>query len=191
MTEHDSVSRPAAAVKTAYAIPADAEELCELYLDAVYRYIRRRVESEADAEDLTSDTMAAACAQLSRFRGDCPVEYWLYGIARRQISSLRRRFRRRREVPIDAHSVESTPAPPSADPAHRVIQEERYHRMRQLVASLKSDHREVLLLKYREGLSLDQIAALLGRSHAAVNSLLQRARSAVREKGRAYFLDLD
>jgi RNA polymerase sigma-70 factor (ECF subfamily) len=43
---------------------------------------------------------------------------------------------------------------------------------------LSDDHREALALKYLNDLSVDEIAAVMGRSSAAVNSLLQRAREA-------------
>ena len=58
-----------------------------------------------------------------------------------------------------------------------------------LMAELKEEQREVLVLKYGERLSLAEIAVVMGRSPAAVNSLLQRARAALYDRGRAYFLD--
>jgi RNA polymerase sigma factor (sigma-70 family) len=48
----------------------------------------------------------------------------------------------------------------------------------QILSRLSPDHREVLALKYFHELTLEEIASLTGRSPAAINSLLQRAREA-------------
>jgi RNA polymerase sigma factor (sigma-70 family) len=57
-----------------------------------------------------------------------------------------------------------------------------------MMARLNADQQEVLLLKYWERLSLAEIGVVMGRSPAAVNSLLQRARAILYREGRTYFL---
>ena len=65
---------------------------------------------------------------------------------------------------------------------------ERRQELRRLVAGLPEPQREALLLQYVESLTIAQIATVLHRSPAAVNSLLQRARAALYREGKAYFL---
>jgi RNA polymerase sigma-70 factor, ECF subfamily len=59
----------------------------------------------------------------------------------------------------------------------------------EVLASLRPEQREVLQLKYMEELSLKEIGQVLGKSEAAVSSLLQRARAAALRAGRDYFLE--
>jgi DNA-directed RNA polymerase specialized sigma24 family protein len=54
--------------------------------------------------------------------------------------------------------------------------------------SLKTEQCEALRLQYWEGLSVNEIAVVMKRSPAAVNSLLQRARKTIFERGKNYFL---
>ncbi len=61
--------------------------------------------------------------------------------------------------------------------------------LRRIIASLHAPQREALLLHYADGLTHREAAVVMGRSPAAFNSLLQRARAAVLQQGRAYFLD--
>ena len=60
--------------------------------------------------------------------------------------------------------------------------------VRDLVAQLPPDQREALLLQYVEQFSVAEISVVLGRSPAAINSLLQRARATLYRRGRVYFL---
>ena len=50
------------------------------------------------------------------------------------------------------------------------------------LSDLTEVHREVLVLKYVNGLSIEEIAKVIGKSAAATNSLLQRARQSLRER---------
>ncbi|MEZ4291934.1 MAG: sigma-70 family RNA polymerase sigma factor [Myxococcota bacterium] len=50
--------------------------------DAVFRFIRKRVRSDAEAEDLTHDTFVQALRSLERFEGRSSLRTWLLGIAR-------------------------------------------------------------------------------------------------------------
>ncbi|MFN3653686.1 MAG: RNA polymerase sigma factor [Armatimonadota bacterium] len=169
-----------------------AEELATRGLDLVYRYVSRRVTRREDVEDLTSEILLQAAAQVPRFRGDGPVEAWLYRIAQRTLAGFFRRSRSRRETsPLLPGLEEALPGAPRDDPARMALQRERAQKAREILEALPADQREVLLLKYLEGLSQEEIGRVIGRSPAAVNSLLQRARKAARQRGESYFLAPD
>jgi RNA polymerase sigma-70 factor, ECF subfamily len=63
--------------------------------------------------------------------------------------------------------------------------------IRCLVDQLNKDQREALLLQYVEELSVAEIAVIMGRSSAAIDSLLQRARATLFRLGKPYFLGED
>jgi len=75
------------------------EELAETafrpHYRQVYSFVRRRAESDAEAEDVTAAVFADAAEALGRFRpGPSPVLAWLYTVARRRlIDEARRRSR--------------------------------------------------------------------------------------------------
>ncbi len=172
-------------VKQAQVTPWTALALEEACLSKVLAYCSRRLPTRTDAEDATVETFLAASGRLSA----CPeprdeATAWLLGIARRKATDiLRREQKRRRDVPLEqAQTLLYATATEQS-----VLQEEARQSVRALLATLRPEYREVLLLKYAEELSLRQIAQVLGKSEGAVSSLLQRARAAAFAQGSAYF----
>jgi RNA polymerase sigma-70 factor (ECF subfamily) len=181
-----------------------AAVLHERYLKDVYHYVLRRVPRPDEAEDITSEVFAAAFAALPRFRGQCPPYLWLLSIARHKIVDWRRRRSARRETLASelgdradeiAESWEQAllRAGEAAGEAPQAALERGEARrvLHTLMAELNEDQREALVLKYGERLTMAEIAVVMGRSAAAVNSLLQRARAALYDRGRGYFLEDD
>jgi len=159
-----------------------------LYLDDVYRYCTRRLARREDAEDACAETFAAAFEGWPRFRGEVEVRLWLLGIARRKVADALRKQARRREIEL-APDFDAPDASPHHSPPSAWQRAENRQAMRRLLTNLKDPQREALLLKYVEELSVEQIAVVMGRSKASVNSLLQRARERVFRDGKSYFLD--
>jgi RNA polymerase sigma-70 factor (ECF subfamily) len=175
-----------------------AAALHERYLKDVYYYVLRRVPHVDEAADITAEVFAAAFAGLPRFRGHCPPYLWLLSIARRQVALAQRRKRLRRETLASELAPEPTAAAAAWEalaategPEAALARAEAQQVLRKLMTALNADQREVLLLKYWERLSIAEIALLMGRSPASVNSLLQRARAALYRRGRDYFLGSD
>ena len=181
-----------------------AAGLHERYLEDVYRYVLRHVSGIEAAEDITAEVFAAAAAGLSRFRGQSLPYVWLLSIARRKIIDFRRRRTARPEMlaseladaAVEAEAVweQVRSAAGSAaveGPEAIVMRAEARRVARELLAQLNADQREAVLLQYVEGLSVAEIAAVMGRSPGAITSLLHRARATLYRRGRAYFLDDD
>ena len=183
-----------------FMVPQERLEAATLHaqhLDDVFRYVSRRVPQREEAEDITAETFAAAFEALPKFRGQCEPRLWLLGIARRKIADAMRRRKRRPETlasqfsqhSVHADVISSELAPARDEPGIAAGQAEANRQVRMLMAQLKEEQREALLLKYVEGLSINEIAVVMGRSPAAANSLLQRARATVFRQGREYFLN--
>jgi RNA polymerase sigma-70 factor (ECF subfamily) len=172
--------------------------LHERYLKDVFHYVQRRVSRQEEAEDITAEVFAAAFIGLPRFHGHCPPYLWLLSIARRKIVDARRRRSARRETlaselgdQADDAGSEWEGLLATEGPETMVTREEGRQVLHRLMAGLKEDQREALSLQYWERLSIADIAVVMGRSPAAVNSLLQRARAALYRRGRGYFLGDD
>lgn len=145
----------------------------ELRLRGIARTI---VGNEVDAEDVAQDAILAAYLDLDRLRDPDRFASWLYGIG---LNMARMRVRSRpRRIPIE----ELVDGPLSTDPTPEQAVEaaELLALVRHALEVLPSAQRDVVLLHYYEGLTCQEIAALLGQSTGTVRVRLHRARGRLR-----------
>lgn len=159
------------------AAPDPAEQLVELYPVAVrevYGYLRSRTGGdERLAEDLTADAFMAAVDAIRRDAADEVTTGWLVTVARRRlVDHWRRQATEERKLRVVG--VSDVPV----DPWEGEIDVVAAHAA---LAKLAPDHRTALTLRYLDGLPALDVAALMGRSPGATDSLLQRARAALRD----------
>jgi RNA polymerase sigma factor (sigma-70 family) len=141
-----------------------------------------RVQGSAEPEDLTSEVFVAILRNLRTFQGDeAGFRSWVFTIAHRRLLDERRR-RARRPLPepltdiADAAARES----PAADEVEGAIERSLgAERVRALCDRLVPDQRDVLLLRLLGDLSIEQIAATLGKSKGAIKALQRRGLAAV------------
>jgi RNA polymerase sigma-70 factor (ECF subfamily) len=157
--------------------PADA--LLAMYdraVPEVYGYLLPRCSSRTTAEDLTAETFLAAVSAVQRDAVPHMSVAWLVGVARHKlVDHWRRQAREERKL----RAVESAAAE-AEDPWDRHLDAHRAH---EVLAALGPHHRAVLTLRYLDGLPVAQVADLLGRTTAATEALLTRAKASFR---RAY-----
>lgn len=165
---------------------AEPERLVARYAGFVLRYAALRLGDGPEAEDAVAETFAAALSSLSRFpqpapetATDDPARAYLIGIARRKVADALRR--RGRETPLSPTLLSQS------DPAQETVAEDEAARVRALLAELPHAYREVLLLKYADGLSLIELGIALNKSPNAVGQLLHRARVLARKRGAGLF----
>lgn len=122
------------------------------------------------SEDVAQETFIAAWRQLDRLRDTARLRPWLCGIARNLARNARKRFRREEPVDIDEHVA------PDASPFEATARGEAERVVREALARVPAAYREVLVLYYREGQSIREVAAALGMTEAAAMQRLSRAR---------------
>ncbi len=140
----------------------------------VHRYLLRAVLGDhALAEDLTQETFVVALVAARSGRSEAMSMAWLMGVARHKMIDHYRKSTRdeRRASLLMAGTNEGDEFESLADqePA-RIV-----HALR----ALSSEHRLVLVLKYLDDLTVQQLASALDRSPQAIESLLARARRAL------------
>jgi len=143
------------------------------YLDRVYGYAFYQLDDHHDAEDATERTFLAALRALPEFRDEgATFRAWLFRIAHNTIGNARRsRFRRRTEpLPEGIERIA-----PNADPAGLVLEADERRRILRAVAELPEDRRQVVLLRFVDGLSSREIGQVMDRSEGAARVLLHRA----------------
>jgi uncharacterized protein len=132
--------------------------------------------TDTEAEDIAQEAVLAAYLGLDRLRDPDAFASWLFGIG---LNLARMRVRaRRRPLSLD----EATHGWWSDDPTPEQAFEARelFELVRTALAVLPAAQRDVVLLHYYEGLTCQEIAALLGQSTVAVRVRLHRARGQLR-----------
>ena len=159
-------------VRAAQADRAAFATLYRRYLDRVYGYSFYLLGDHHDAEDATERTFLAALAAIDRYRDEgSTFRSWLFRIAHNQLANaLRARSRRRTE------SLDGVPEPAAGDdPARQAGLADDARRLRAAVASLSEDRRQVVILRFVDGLTAREIGDVLGRSEGTVRVLQHRA----------------
>jgi RNA polymerase sigma factor (sigma-70 family) len=138
----------------------------------VYRYALAVLPTAEDAEDVTQTTFLNA--YRAHRRGDCPRsrETWLIGIAHEICRQRARRHDRLDEVPFAEQAEQAVPDEegPTADDLRRAL------------GRLPYDQRAALIMREVEGRPYAEIAQILDTSLPAVETLIFRARRALREE---------
>jgi RNA polymerase sigma-70 factor, ECF subfamily len=158
------------------AAPEPAVDVVALYrahVVRVYSYLARRCGDRSVAEELTSETFVSAMAALHRQPPRTADLPWLLGIARHKLVD---HWRRREREDRSLAAVQAT-ANALADADRAPLESERAETA---LATLQPQHRLVLTLRYLDGLPVPRIAELLDRSVHSTESLLARARRALR-----------
>ena len=142
------------------------------YLDRVYGYSFYLLGDHHDAEDVTERTFLAALAAIGTFRDEgASFRSWLFRIAHNQVANALRSRGRRPAASLDTVDEPAS----SADPATAVTAADEARAVRRALDTLPTDRRQVLVLRFVDGLSAREIGAVLGRSEGAVRVLQHRA----------------
>lgn len=141
--------------------------LYHAYLSSVYRYLHHRVGNPRDAEDLTAQVFMEALEGLlaERYREGGKFVGWLFTIARHKLIDF---YRQHPPLPLDEY------IPSTRDFLAGIESGDDRSRVAHLLAQLDEDKRELLRLRFIAQLSFAEIAAMDGRSEAAVKMSVYR-----------------
>lgn len=158
------------------------------YYPKLYRFVKRRLPRDpAMAEDIAQGTLCRALESLRSYRGEAALMTWLCTLCRREMSARWRELRAFADAPELAEddpeiraALESLLAG-DVDPLQASTHAQVRETIRTALDYLPAPYADVLEWKYVLELSVADIAARLGRSTKATESLLTRARDAFRE----------
>jgi RNA polymerase sigma-70 factor, ECF subfamily len=143
------------------------------YVDRVYAYAFYLLGDHHDAEDATERTFLAALDAIEGFRDEgASFRAWLFRIAHNSAANTLRSRARRRAEPLDAAPE---PVGSGGDPEGLVARAEEARRIRRALATLPEERRQVIVLRFADGLTAREIGAILDRSEGAARVLLHRA----------------
>jgi RNA polymerase sigma-70 factor (ECF subfamily) len=140
----------------------------------LHAYLVRYTQSREDADDLLQETWIRVTRSARRFDPTRRFRTWLYGIATNLGRDLFRRRGTRQRALLDANSRPHTPAQPDTAIAER-------GELREHIAQLPDRSREVVVLRYFEGMNEAEMAAILGIARGTVKSRLHTALRSLRK----------
>ena len=146
--------------------------LFEAYKAKVYSIALRFSGDESSAMDIAQDTFLKLFSSIRDFRGDSSFDTWIYRMVVN--SCLDHRRRGWRLLPL-ADDLAGTLRVAACDTLDELLRSERGARVRAAIDRLSPDLRIVIVLRYTEGLSYDEIADVLGCSVGTIASRLNRA----------------
>lgn len=132
-------------------------------------------------EDVFQEVAMAAVRQRAPLADPTKVCGWLYQLAVRQSLLYRRQLGRRRRIQRRWVDAQDSGTAVRYDPASWLMRVEQQDLVRRALAQLAPRDREILLLKYSEDWSYQQLAQQLGVSQSAVEARLHRARQRLRQ----------
>jgi RNA polymerase sigma-70 factor (ECF subfamily) len=152
---------------------ADAfRELFEAYKDRVYSIALRYSGDPAAAMDIAQDTFLKLLSRIGDYRSEASFDSWLYRMVVNSCIDHQRRGRRM--APFLEGLIDAVRAP-AESVLHKLMRVETEQLVQAVVAKLAPEHRIVIVLRYTEGLSYDEIASIIGCSPGTVASRLNRA----------------
>jgi RNA polymerase sigma-70 factor (ECF subfamily) len=152
---------------------ADAfRTLFESHKDKVYSIALRYAGDSAAAMDITQDTFLKLMERIGQFRGESSFDSWLYRLVVNRCLDHRRR--ERRLLPLVEQLFDSFRAPQTTA-LEELLRDEMQQEVQAVVAKLPPEQRMVVVLRYTEGLSYEEIADVLQCSRGTVASRLNRA----------------
>ncbi|MGE5608713.1 MAG: RNA polymerase sigma factor [Bacillota bacterium] len=149
------------------------------YEDRVARLAWRLLGWRGEVEDVVQEVFIAAMLNLRKFRGESSFGTWLMALT---VNRCRREQRKRRLRWMLwgrwGKEVEGGEEQAADEP---VLTQERSERVRRAVRGLPARYREVIVLRYIEQMSIEEIMGVLHLSRSAVEVRLHRGREQLRE----------
>ncbi|HWR70677.1 MAG TPA: RNA polymerase sigma factor [Dehalococcoidia bacterium] len=159
-------------------------ELYDRYFDRVYSLVFNQVDRNRDvAEDIVQETFLAALKSAKSFKGRSSAYTWLCSIAYHKVADHYRRQSRERKrmvsgIDVDTVDVSDNPGR-QPQPDSLIESAETRQVVNEALAKLPWDYRQVLILKYVEELSVQEISQIMDRSPKSIEGLLTRSRKAL------------
>ena len=163
----------------------DIDALVAVYWPRVLRYVTFSIGDPDLAQSITQDCFLKAYNGRASFRGDCAVSTWLISIAnnlvRDQIRLKKFQFwRKANATSIDVAEFASFLPSDESSPETRLLVQERTEQVKTALDQLSVNQRRIFLLRFFEGLNIEEIADTTGMPVNTVKTHLYRGITAIR-----------
>ncbi|HEY5668871.1 MAG TPA: sigma-70 family RNA polymerase sigma factor [Anaerolineales bacterium] len=156
---------------------ATISDLYDRYRLSVYRYLYYKVGDLHAAEDLTSEVFLRMIRSLNSYRPqNSSFEAWLFQIARNLAIDHYRQKNTRGHLSLEEHMIHDTD-----DPDQKYDRSLTSDLLLKALSRLSEVQRDVIVLRFVNGLPITQVAQTLHKSEDAVKGLQRRALGSLRE----------
>ena len=162
---------------------AALEELVERVQGRIFNFAMRASSSRTASEDITQRVLIKMVREVGSFRAEASFTSWLYRIVVNEWIDERRRLKRLVYLPVEGLARWRSA---KAGPEQVAGRNEREEAVLAAVGRLDPPLRAVVLLRYLEDLSYEEVAAALGCSMGTVASRLSRAHGRLKDLLGAY-----
>ncbi len=143
----------------------------DTYYQPLYRYVSFRIGDPHTAEDMVSEVFTRLLTAIRQRKApQSSLRGWLFGVAANVINDHFRRSYRAPNTSLNEKIMSDTPLP--ADIAEFAVMNED---LRRALRTLTSDQQHVLALRFGQGMSIQEVARMLGKTEGAVKQLQMRA----------------
>lgn len=149
------------------------DEVYRLYIADVYRYILALCHNETLAKDILQSTMLKAFTNISKFRGECTIKTWLFGIAKNEyLNSIRRA--ENKNLPLDYISdiVDE-------NIEHRFSDRFQALEIHRILHELDEPYKEIFSLRVFAELKFTDIGEIFGKSENWARVTFYRAKEKI------------
>lgn len=154
------------------------KEFYETYTPRLFRFIKKRIENDADGEEIAQDTLFAFLDKARDFTFRCQLSTYLCSIAHNKIVDHYRKKKLKKvllsQIPENMEYLLSV----FSDPGDKYDNALLHERISGILKELAPHYRQILTLKYVEGKSVVEIARELSVTFKSAESILFRARAA-------------
>lgn len=160
-------------------------QLVERYQHRLYHGLLHTLGSPEDAQEIAQEAFVNAFEKLASYKGHAAFYSWLFRIALNAAVSAKRKSRRMSasvESRRDANGWEPASANPASEPSYAMDVSDRQRLVRQALSELSEEFRTALVLKEMDGMSYEEIAAVVDVPLGTIRSRIHRARLELRAK---------
>jgi len=155
-------------------------ELYDIYVTRVYRFVRLKVDSQENAQDLTSEAFLRVWKYVQERRIRQSFQALLYRIARNLIIDFYRN-RAIREITVEDELEEFSNIEDERRTDDLVLKKEEVKEVKNALVQIKSNYQDVIVWYYIDELSISEIAEILNKKEGTVRVLIHRAVRSLRE----------
>jgi len=149
------------------------EELYVQTADRIYRLLLRMTQNHDDAFELTQETYLQAFRKIHLFQGSSDISTWIYRIAVNEAKQFIRRQQLHKRTMEKQKKVELIQSEDNRTTIHLDVE--------QALSMLPESERVMIILRYFDNFSYNQMAEVLGKPPGTIASGLNRARQMLRE----------
>lgn len=150
----------------------DLDELYQTYFDDVYKYLLFFTNNQNDAEDLTQETFIKVFRKFGSFQHKSSVKTWIYSIAKNIAIDY---FRKKKTLSFMPDFFSKLNIADRNRTDEQLEKMDDWEGLQQALLKLKSDHRNVIILRGLQEMSTKETAEILGWTESKVKVTYHRA----------------